>query len=514
MPVLPKREDKELSIKPRVFVSYPSRLGRGSEERAGWVPELLESRHPLPTFLPSPIFLSLAALLLLTAGPLAAQQPAPATSAAAPILPDPFQLEPKADGNYLAPLLYLRPLRASYSASPLWRHDYFEELATKESFIENYAEAIADDDLAGPPPAPLTPADLETVARAEVQLKAYTAVDARQAILELAAPRQAVFINEAHHVPMDRAFTLSLLRGLYAKGFRYFAAETLDEKDTGLQQRGYPTTHSGYYIQEPVFGELVRTAIKIGYKIVPYEYTGSKSPDPIVAQNQRECGEAQNIYDRIFKHDPKAKVLVHAGYGHIAKTTATGELTSKSADAKTSSGTITFMALWFERISKIVPLSIDQSIMYEHSAPAYDSAYYQAAVADNLLPSVPVVLKNKLGHYFADPDDPAAYDLVVFHPRTLYEFGRPTWLSEDGQRQAYVLPSDLGIPANTPALVQAFYASENAAVAVPTDQIEVKPGLNPLPALMLPSGRFRLRVVDGAGKVLREWQVDRNGATP
>ena len=152
--------------------------------------------------------------------------------------------------------------------------------------------------------------------------------------------------------------------------------------------------------------------------------------------------------------------------------------------------------------------------MYEHSDPIYESGYYRAAIADNLLPSVPVVFKNKLGHYFTDPDDPAAYDLVVFHPRTLYEFGRPTWLSEDGQRQAYILPGDLGIPANTPALVQAFYADEDAAVAVPTDQIEVKPGLNPLPALMLPAGRFRLRVVDGSGKVLREWQVDRNGATP
>ena len=470
-----------------------------------------ESRPPLPNRLPSISRLGLAALLLLAAGPVTAQQAAPVSLPAAPALPDPFPLEPKDDGNYLAPLLYLRPLRASYSASPLWRDDYLEELATKESFIENYAEAVADFDAARPPQ---TAADLEAVARAEVQLKADTAVDARQAILELAASRQAVFINEAHHVPMDRAFTLSLLRGLYAKGFRYFAAETLDEKDTGLQKRGYPTINSGYYAQEPIFGDLIRTAIKIGYKIVPYEYHGPKSSDPIVNQNLRERGEAQNLYDRIFKRDPKAKVLVHAGYGHIAKTTATGELTSRSADSKTSSGTITFMALWFERISKIVPLSIDQAIMYEHSASAYDSVYYQAAVADNLLPIVPVVLKNKLGHYFADPDDPAAYDLVVFHPRTLYEFGRPTWLSEDGLRQAYILPGDLGIPANTPALVQAFYANEDAAVAVPIDQIEVKPGLNPLPALMLPAGRFRLRVVDGTDKILREWMVDRNGATP
>ncbi len=465
----------------------------------------------MSTFLLPCAGLGLTALLCFLTAPLAAQQPTPIQPASAPALPNPFKFEPKFEGNYLAALLYLRPLRASCSASPLWRDDYFEDLATKESFVGNDAEAIADFDVRAPAPAP---ASNEAIAQEEVLLKGYSAVDARQAILELAASRQAVFINEAHHVPIDRAFTLSLLRGLYAKGFRYFAAETLDEKDTDLQKRGYPTINSGYYTREPVFGDLVRTALKLGYKIIPYEYTGLKSPDPIIAQNQRERGEAQNLYDRIFKHDPNAKVLVHAGYGHIAKTTATGELTSRSADAKTSSGTITFMALWFQKISKIVPLSIDQSIMYEHSAPEYGSGYYRAAIADNLLQQAPIALKNKAGRYFTEPDDPAAYDLVVFRPRTLYEFGRPTWLSEDGQRQAYILPGDLGIPANTPALVQAYYANEDAAVAVPIDQIEVKPGLAPLPALMLPAGRFRVRVVDGAGKILREWTVIRSGATP
>ena len=470
--------------------------------------------HPLLTSRFSLAPFRFAALLLLAAGPLAAQQTAPTTSAATPALPNPTTLTSKFNGNYLSELLTLRPLRASYTASPLWHDYYFEMLSQDDSFVGNYADAIVEADTTGPPTAPPTPADLEAVARAEVQLKGYTAVDARQAILDLAASRQAVFINEAHHVPMDRAFTLSLLRGLYAKGFRYFAAETLDDKDTDLQTRGYPTINSGYYTREPVFGDLVRTAIKLGYKIIPYEYTGPKSPDPVAAQNQRERGEAQNLYDRIFKKDPKAKVLVHAGYAHIAKTSLTADFTPGAFSSKTASGTVALMALWFERISKIVPFSIDQSIMYEHSAPEYDSGYYRAATADNLLQNAPVVLKNKAGHFLVAPDDPAAYDLIVFHPRTLYEFGRPTWLSEDGQRQAYILPGDLGIPTNTPALVQAFYADEDAAVAVPIDQIEVRPGLNPLPALMLPAGRFRLRVVDGTDTVLREWMVDRSGATP
>lgn len=478
----------------------------------GFLPLSFFRKPPsLPTFPSSLASLSLAALLLLAATPLAAQQAAPANTPAALALPNPGTLVPKFSGNYLTELLTLRPLRASYAASPKWGDYYLETLGTDEAFVGNYAEAIADFDAKAPDHAPLSK---EAVAQDEVLLNAYTPVDARQAILAAANDHQAIFINEAHHVPMGRAFTLSLLRGLYAKGFRYFAAETLTAKDTDLQKRGYPNRNTGYYTNEPVFSDLIRTAIKIGYKIVPYEYEGPRLANPVAAQNQRERGEAQNLYDRIFKRDPKAKVLVHAGYGHIAKMTMTMDLTPGPFASKNASGTATMMALWFERISKIVPFSIDQTNMMEHSAPQYESGYYQAARADNLLQEAPVVLKNKTGHYFVAPDDPTAYDLVVFHPRTQYEFGRPTWLSENGQRQAYILPGNLGISANTPALVQAFYANEDVKVAVPVDQIEVKPGLNPLPALMLPAGRFHLQVVDGTGKILREWTVTRNGATP
>jgi hypothetical protein len=39
-----------------------------------------------------------------------------------------------------------------------------------------------------------------------------------------------VMINEEHDTPLHRAFTTRLLPVLYAKGFRYLAAETLDER--------------------------------------------------------------------------------------------------------------------------------------------------------------------------------------------------------------------------------------------------------------------------------------------
>ena len=336
-----------------------------------------------------------------------AQAPAPAASPPAQDLPEPSLLIPEAPGNYLAPLEALRSMRERYAASPRWHSLYFQDLAAQESFVGNDAEAIADFDLAQPPDDDLTNVDAEAAVKA---LDGYQPTDARQAILNLAKTHRVIFINEAHHVPMGRAFTLSLLPGLYAQGFRYFAAETLDEKDTQLQQRGYPAQKTGYYTQEPTFGDLVRTALKLGFKVVPYEYhlkpsqSIAESANPFADEYLRERGEAQNLYSRIFKHDPHAKILLYAGYGHIAKKTDTVTWTAGDLGAKTS-GSATFvpMAVYFERLSGLVPLSISQSSLYPHSAPAYESLLYRHIVSQNLVKDAPVVFRNAQGRYNMPP---------------------------------------------------------------------------------------------------------------
>jgi hypothetical protein len=50
----------------------------------------------------------------------------------------------------------------------------------------------------------------------------------------------------------------------------------------------------------------VRNAYKLGYRIVPYEWVGDYTPD------NREQGQAKNLFERILKDNPKAKILVHA----------------------------------------------------------------------------------------------------------------------------------------------------------------------------------------------------------
>ncbi len=49
--------------------------------------------------------------------------------------------------------------------------------------------------------------------------------------------------------------------------------------------------HSGYYVCEPVSGELMRKAIEIGYTLVSYEDTASA----VHNANQRDSAQAANL---------------------------------------------------------------------------------------------------------------------------------------------------------------------------------------------------------------------------
>jgi len=125
----------------------------------------------------------------------------------------------------------------------------------------------------------------------------YKACDAVATILKLADQYQVIMFNEAHHVPMHRAFTIQLLDDLYRKGFRYLAVEALTSADDGLQARGYPIRKSGLYLSEPLCTDMVRIALRIGYQVVPYEFEEETPPhqgdDPLADQRARESGQAK-----------------------------------------------------------------------------------------------------------------------------------------------------------------------------------------------------------------------------
>ena len=376
--------------------------------------------------------------------------------------------------NYLAPVVTLRENKARYRGSKFW-DEFVQTLGTDTSYLGNYQEALAYFDmflLGRSVNAPNGKTLTNCVPK-----------DAAMVIGRLAKIRQAVFINEAHHVPQHRVLTRGVLEALYKQGFRYFTAETLTTLDYSLVERGYPVIGTtGYYTDEPLYGDLIRKALELGYTVVPYE---SQSFDE--TQYERESAQAQNLIDRILKGDPKAKFVVHAGYAHIYEQ-ATPDWTP--------------MALLFKKRIGIDPLTVEQTSMSEHSAPKFEAAEYREATTDFDF-TKPTVFECS-GKPWVQADPQGLYDLTVFSPRSVYVNGRPTWLSLDGERKPYMLPTDV-CRKQLPCLVQARHEGE-LPNAVPVDQLEVKDKTKRA-ALMLPSGGFEIRVLDVEENLIQVFEI-------
>jgi hypothetical protein len=212
--------------------------------------------------------------------------------------------------------------------------------------------------------------------------------------------------------------------------------------------------------------------------------------------------QAKNLKDRILAKDPKAKIIIHAGYGHISKQPTTWDFNGKK-------GEIRLMAVNFKTITGIDPLCIAQDAMTERGSPAQEHPDYRLALERRLLKDKPVVLRDrKTGAYYGPAQSEGKYDVLVFHPRSSYEHGRPTWLGLGGLRQPLALPEQHRPPAGTSYLAQAFYSAEDGKTAVPVDQIEYRPG-EPVPCLWLPKGEFHVRILDETGKSVHEFTTSK-----
>jgi len=111
------------------------------------------------------------------------------------------------------------------------------------------------------------------------------------------------------------------------------------------------------------------------------------------------------------------------------------------------------MALAFWRLSGIEPLTIDQTDMTEESNFGYGRVIYQAYTQKFPLTEPSIALSNNNP---VNVMDSSLYDLCVIHPPTVFQDGRPSWLSLGGRRQpTYIKP-----PAPAVFLVQAYYQNE------------------------------------------------------
>jgi hypothetical protein len=376
-------------------------------------------------------------------------------------------------GNYLGELQLLRQMVEQYPKSKGIRDITTQQIGTYASFLGDYAEALRlfdaiDDD------SPPTPGD-------STRLDQLRVADAVESIVAAADTAHVIFVNEAHHIAQTRVLTLMLLRRLRAQGFTYLAAETFSPFDSSLNARDYPVRTSGYYSNEPLFGEVMREARRLGYTLVTYEAIGARG------QDARETGQATNLRDRIFREHPEARVLVHAGYSHINES---GEL----AGAKP-------MAVRFRELTGIDPLTVDQTTMLEHSSKAKEHPAYRR-VADGASTRDPFVLLEPNGHIWTNK--PGTHDMTVFLPRTQLRDGRPDWFWRAGNRQPYVVRGAL-CAGHDQCVVAARLTGESPD-AVPRDVLLITPN-DVQRTLALPVGSYSITVRNASGATVSDSTV-------
>ena len=373
--------------------------------------------------------------------------------------------------NYRVPLDTLRNFRPS-QAEVNDNSFYYQVLATYHSLAGNYDSALYYFD------KPYETGIAQSAAKKtdEAFVKDNYFKNALSVLPKKLEQHKVVMLNEAHHIPAHRAFAISMLDELYRQGFRHIALETLSYKDTAqINKRGYPVQESGYYQKEPLYGELMRQALRKGFKLVAYESEvecpSAEGKDPFYCSRFRDSIQAQNLA-RWVKRNPGKKLFVYAGYDHIHE--------QPKQEWK-------HMAQFFREQTGINPYTIDQAQMMERFSPQIEDPRYAALTN----------LKNIQFPMVAYVDDTLwshsnKVDVTIFHPRYQKKSGsmpryaikadRPDFYLLHNQRKPILITrepeknrfsSEL-LPEGT-SMIMAFYKNESGN-RIPADVVELKKG--------------------------------------
>lgn len=277
--------------------------------------------------------------------------------------------------------------------------------------------------------------------------------DVLNVISDLAANTRIVIVNEAHDRPHHREFTRRLATRLAPLGFTHFAAEALDPDTFTSGAFTYALTNFGTYINEPVFGSLVRTAKNLGLVIVAYDSSFSDAEsvlDPFERTSLREERQASRLAEVIANLAESERILIHVGYSHAAEVPIMGF----------GGNPLEWMAARLKQRTGIDPLTIDQTDCLSDS----DRIQFAAASPRH-----------------AD----GQHDLLVAHPALKFVDGRPEWRAAGPVNQV-AIPGGL-VSESARTIVEARYLDEPMD-AVPIDRVMLWPGES-IP-LLLPVGSY------------------------
>ncbi|HET9191077.1 MAG TPA: hypothetical protein VFN69_10910, partial [Rudaea sp.] len=236
------------------------------------------------------------------------------------------------------------------------------------------------------------------------------------------------------------------------------------------------------------------TALKLGFKVIAYDVENAGAGDP------RELAGAQKLY-HVFKQDPNARLVVDAGFAHIQKS---GKYLGGSS-----------MAEFFEKMSGIDPLCVEQTMMIQHARPDQDHPYY-TAIIDVYHLKWPIVFVNGKQTWTLKPKE---YDISVVFPSYPRNDLRPDWLALGGLRMPYPVAGDM-CRGRFPCLIEARYANEgDDAVAADrallnimqpgtdiADRVQTDPG-TVKSRLFLRPGKYRINAVDRSNRIITSREV-------
>ncbi len=310
-------------------------------------------------------------------------------------------------------------------------------------------------------------------------------------LTEAAKTHQLIMFSEAHHIAEHRAFGARMLPLLRKLGFSVLAMEALKfpvpDKTRRVGRAPGEGVVDGYYLREPRMAGLVREAQRLGFTLVAYE---DETTD---GKLDREEVQARNLVERVFAKNPKAKVVVWAGYGHIYKAHDEWKEMAQRVWEKTG----------------IEPFSLFQESdsLDPHMT---ESPLYKSLILDNPHPpDHPVVVRARKGLYPAldalgvierTKAGTAFVDGFILHPpfrESAPGSLRPAWLPRPGLFK-------LGGRENAGAFIQAFPKNEGTS-ATPADQMA--PDFMGRYELWLPKGEYILRALGKDAAVLSEETV-------
>lgn len=293
------------------------------------------------------------------------------------------------------------------------------------------------------------------------------AIDVFQEIERRARTTSIVIVNESHERSQHRGFTAQLAARLRPLGYDILAMEALLNNPPGTPTQYAPTfvrqptlpyfvDGDGHYLSEAGFGRLGRSLKALGYRLLPYESVGGPSTSGMTRGQQiavREESQARTLAAFVRDH-PGAKLLVHVGYSHAAEVPQENDERWMAARLKDKTG--------------IDPLTISQTTC-------------RGGGGTTRLAALPT-------------DEPAgSFDLIIDHPDARFVRGRPEWRRRAGDRPTEI-PQSLR-PAAGWRVVEARPVGE-PTMSVPMDRVAIRPGEDV--ALMLPPGRYQLRIIDPA----------------